>query len=89
MLQFCHNSQQQLELINVTMKNILVQPDQHTIQIYQNQLQIEAHASEIIMEKMKEINQKIKRSPIKKRKYSKRTSVPQNVVCNYRKNYFY
>ena len=73
MLQFCHNSQQQLELINVTMKNILVQPDQHTIQIYQNQLQIEAHASEIIMEKMKEINQKIKRSPIKKRKYSKRT----------------
>ena len=73
MLQFCHNSQQQLELINVTMKNILVQPDQHTIQIYQNQLQIEAHASEIIMEKMKEINQKIKRSPVKKRKYSKRT----------------
>ena len=48
------------------MKNIPVQPDQHTIQIYQNQLQIEAHASEIIMEKMKEINQKIQRSPVTK-----------------------
>ena len=72
MLQFCHNSQQQLELINVTMKNIPVQPDQHTIQIYQNQLQIEAHASEIIMEKMKKINQKIQRSPVTKGKYSKR-----------------
>ena len=54
------------------MKNIPVQPDQHTIQIYQNQLQIEAHASEIIMEKMKEINQEIQRSPVTKGKYSKR-----------------